>query len=404
MIVVTGATGYIGSRIISQLMKASTILVVSRDAIAAARLFPDAIVTDYDHLAEFDLQGAMFIHLAARNNDQQGSFEEFREANADKLIQVARLAKSAGAGRFVNVCSTHALSPRLTDAYGLTKREGAVALAGFWPEGATNLYIPAAYAESFRGRLAALNRLPAAARSVAITVLRQVKPVISIDVLADVLLELCKEKERTSDPWQTEHYAADPVSDRGIFAMVKRLIDLSAAAAVLVLLGWLMVAVAIYVRLDSKGPAIFAQRRIGLNGKQFTCYKFRSMRVGTAHTATHNVSVSAVTKAGAILRRTKLDELPQIFNVFRNQMSLVGPRPCLPSQTELIEKRSERGVLQLKPGITGLAQIEDIDMSDPARLAAWDDRYGTFRTLLGDLRILLRTVLGSGLGDRIVKP
>jgi len=91
-----------------------------------------------------------------------------------------------------------------------------------------------------------------------------------------------------------------------------------------------------------------------------------------------------------------------VLNVLRNEMSLVGPRPCLPIQSELIAHRRARGVLRIKPGITGLAQIADIDMSDPARLAAWDARYRAFRTLAGDATILVRTVLGGGSGDRTV--
>jgi O-antigen biosynthesis protein WbqP len=104
---------------------------------------------------------------------------------------------------------------------------------------------------------------------------------------------------------------------------------------------------------------------------------------------------------GAILRRTKFDELPQILNILRNEMSLVGPRPCLAAQETLIAERLQRGVLNLKPGITGLAQINDIDMSDPRYLAIWDARYGASRTLLLDVVILVRTILGKGSGDRI---
>ena len=127
------------------------------------------------------------------------------------------------------------------------------------------------------------------------------------------------------------------------------------------------------------------------------------MSVGTAHVSTHLATAASVTRAGRFLRRTKLDELPQIANVFLNQMSLVGPRPCLPMQDELIDRREERGVFRVKPGITGLAQINDIDMSHSARLAAWDDRYIAFRTLKSDLLILLRTVVGGGSGDRTAR-
>ncbi|MEG8016401.1 hybrid nucleoside-diphosphate sugar epimerase/sugar transferase [Sphingomonas sp. 22R3R2A-7] len=401
MIVLTGATGFVGSQLVRQLGAQAELLLVSRDPEAARRRFAEAAVCDYATLSGHDLTGAVIIHLAARNNDRVGTIEEFRAGNVDGLLEVAAIAKAGGAARFINLCSTHALDTEHTDPYGLSKREGARALTALWPDGAINLYVPAIYGNDFRGRLAVLNRLPAVLKPLAIGLLRQVKPMISINRLLAVLLELAAEPDLSDDPWKSERYAADPVKDIGISSVVKRTVDLLAVLAVVVLLGWLMIIVALYIRFDSKGPAIFAQQRVGRDGRIFTCYKFRTMTLGTAHAATHDVSAASVTVAGRFLRRTKIDELPQVVNVLMNDMSLVGPRPCLPMQTELIARRRARGILRLKPGITGLAQINEIDMSDPARLAAWDDRYGAFQTLSGYIVILIRTVLGGGSGDRV---
>ncbi len=401
MIVLTGATGFVGSQLVRQLGAQAELLLVSRDPEAARRRFSEAAVCDYVTLSGHDLTGAVIIHLAARNNDRVGTIEEFRAGNVDGLLEVAAIAKAGGAARFINLCSTHALDTEHTDPYGLSKREGARALTALWPDGVINLYVPAIYGNDFRGRLAVLNRLPAVLKPLAIGLLRQVKPMISINRLLVVLLELAAEPDLSDDPWKSERYAADPVKDIGISSVVKRTVDLLAVLAVVVLLGWLMIIVALYIRFDSKGPAIFAQQRVGREGRIFTCYKFRTMTLGTAHAATHDVSAASVTVAGRFLRRTKIDELPQVANVLMNDMSLVGPRPCLPMQTELIARRRARGILRLKPGITGLAQINEIDMSDPARLAAWDDRYGAFQTLSGYIVILIRTVLGGGSGDRV---
>jgi lipopolysaccharide/colanic/teichoic acid biosynthesis glycosyltransferase len=402
MIVLTGASGFVGSQLVDRLARTKRpLLLVSRDAAALQTQYPELRVCDYDALAHVDLTGAVFIHLATRNNDQPGTLDEFRTANVDHLLRTAMIAKEGGARRFVNISSTHALEPKPDDPYGVSKHEGAEKLAAYWPAGALNLYLPAVYGAEFRGRLAILDKLPGLAKPMALSLLRQLKPMISIDHLAQTLLRTIDEPVAAGDAWHGARYAADPVPSVGLYLMVKRAIDLIAAVAVLIFLGWAMLLAAIYIRIDSKGPAIFAQQRVGRNGRVFTCYKFRTMALGTAQAATHDVNVAVITRAGGFLRRTKLDELPQVANVLRNEMSLVGPRPCLPLQTELVAERAARGVLELKPGITGIAQINDIDMSDPAQLAAWDDRYRAFRTLLLDCVIMLRTVLGGGAGDRV---
>ena len=182
---------------------------------------------------------------------------------------------------------------------------------------------------------------------------------------------------------------------------MKRVFDILASLAGLLALGWLIGLLVILVRRDSEGPGLFAQTRVGREGRPFTCYKLRTMRQGTASVATHEMSISAVTPLGEKLRRWKLDELPQLWNVLRGDMSFVGPRPCLPVQREVIEERETRGVLALRPGITGLAQVRGIDMSRPVLLAETDAAYLTGRSFTGDLILILKTVTGSGQGDHV---
>ena len=153
------------------------------------------------------------------------------------------------------------------------------------------------------------------------------------------------------------------------------------------------------VRLETPGPGIFRQIRLGRHRRTFTMYKVRTMRLGTGDAPSHKVGVNSVTDVGRVLRNLKLDELPQLWNVLRGDMSLVGPRPCLPSQSELIRERLERGVFEVRPGITGLAQIRGIDMSAPECLAAIDAEYIRDRTFAGDLKLIFRTLGGSGRGD-----
>lgn len=174
--------------------------------------------------------------------------------------------------------------------------------------------------------------------------------------------------------------------------MLKRAFDF-AAALFGILIAWPAIAILVLlIRRGSEGPGIFAQTRVGKDGLPFRCYKLRTMRNDTPHVPTHVAAPSQVTPIGAFLRRSKLDELPQLWNVLKGDMSLVGPRPCLQSQTELIAERRKRSVLGLRPGITGLAQINDIDMSDPVRLAEKDAEYLRRQSFLLDLEILCRTI------------
>ncbi|MBC7792817.1 MAG: sugar transferase [Clostridia bacterium] len=182
--------------------------------------------------------------------------------------------------------------------------------------------------------------------------------------------------------------------------LLKRAIDVVVATGALTV-SWPVIAVlGACVKATSEGPAIFAQTRVGKNGRPFVCYKLRTMAANTPQLASHEVGRSAVTPLGNILRKTKLDELPQLWNVLRGDMTLVGPRPCLTTQSALITCREERGVFTVRPGITGLAQVQGVDMSEPEALASIDAEYVASQSLIGDLRIMLQTFSGRGSGDR----
>jgi O-antigen biosynthesis protein WbqP len=157
---------------------------------------------------------------------------------------------------------------------------------------------------------------------------------------------------------------------------------------------------AIYViSLFDKGSPIFRQERVGRDQKPFTLIKFRTMRPDTESVASHLVDVSAITNVGSFLRRTKLDELPQLWNVLKGEMSLVGPRPCLYNQTELIVERNRLGIFQVRPGITGLAQVNNIDMSTPKLLAKTEAQMLKEMTVSAYFKYILMTVSGKGTGD-----
>ncbi|MBY6198500.1 sugar transferase [Vibrio hangzhouensis] len=179
-----------------------------------------------------------------------------------------------------------------------------------------------------------------------------------------------------------------------------RLIDITLAIVGLCLLWPVMAIVYVVGKFDSDSP-IFSQTRVGIRGKAFTLYKFRTMAVSTESVATHMVDAQSVTKLGAVLRKSKLDELPQLVNVLKGEMSFVGPRPCLFNQEELIEERQKRGVDTVLPGITGLAQVNGIDMSEPGKLAVVDAKMIEQFTIGLYFRLIIATATGKGAGDRV---
>ena len=170
----------------------------------------------------------------------------------------------------------------------------------------------------------------------------------------------------------------------------------------LVLLCPIVIVLLIIGYFDTGSP-VFCQERVGKNKQPFKLYKFRSMNVDTKSVATHLANYSAVTTYGAFLRKSKLDELPQLWNVLLGDMSLVGPRPNLFNQVELIQERDNRGVYQVVPGITGLSQINKIDMSTPQLLAETDAKMTSQLTVVQYFYYIIATVLGKGSGDRMIQ-
>ena len=179
-----------------------------------------------------------------------------------------------------------------------------------------------------------------------------------------------------------------------------RILDIVLSAAGLLITTPLLALLSLVGWRDTGSP-LFRQERVGRHQRPFVLFKFRTMRPETPQVATHLVTAAAVTPFGGFLRRTKLDELPQLWNVLRGEMSLVGPRPCLFNQTELIQAREERGIFDVRPGITGLAQVNGVDMSDPMRLATLDAEMLRRLTVSAYLRYIVWTATGRGAGDQV---
>lgn len=397
-IVLTGAGGFADSLIVPRLLEAGhVVILIGHSPKTLATQFSQVQVGSYDALLELGKHADCLLHLTTAKSDADIGKDAFYKANVDQLIETAQAAARAGIKRFINVSTTHALDLQNSSHYTVSKRAGITALQdlALTEMSVETVYMPQIYGERWAGKLGKLNGLPKPLARLLFPAIAALKPTCHVDRLVNFI-----ENETPSEVEQ-DIIIADPKEANLVYRGLNRIIDLLFAISVIIFLGWLLFFVWVAVRLDSPGPGIFSQTRVGRHGKSFTCYKFRTMQNGTRQAGTHELTASSITRLGGFLRNSKIDELPQVINILRNDLSLIGPRPCLPSQTTLVDARQRLGVFKMKPGISGLAQVNHIDMSNPERLAQWDFRYGKLRCLTLDLKIAIATILGRGSGDRI---
>lgn len=172
----------------------------------------------------------------------------------------------------------------------------------------------------------------------------------------------------------------------------KRALDFLGAAIALTILSPLLLALAIGVRLSSPGPSLFRQARAGRYGQTFRIYKFRSMPADTRDAASDQLGEVQLRPFGKFLRRSNLDELPQLYNILRGDMSFIGPRPPLPSQTDLLELRKQNGALECRPGLTGLAQVNGFDGMSAEVKSRFDGQYAANISLWNDIVVVFKTL------------
>lgn len=175
---------------------------------------------------------------------------------------------------------------------------------------------------------------------------------------------------------------------------MKRIFDFIISLVSLLVLAPLFLMIGIIIKLGTRGPVFFKQRRIGKNNAEFYIYKFRTMRVDTPNVATHLLKTSEqyITPIGKVLRKTSLDELPQLFNILKGDMSLVGPRPALFNQYDLIGKRTDNGIHKLLPGLTGWAQVNGRDEISIEEKIRFDLEYKNKKSLFFDIKIIFFTM------------
>lgn len=503
-ILITGATGFVGSALLYELKHRANL-----EALGLCRTLPaDAVesLVAVGDLADADLstvlQGSdVVIHAAARAHVMQDAatdpLTEYRHANVEASLNVARQAAVAGVKRFVFISSvkvngesTSGRGPYSAgemavpeDAYGISKHEAEQALKSLCAEQDMELVIirpPLVYGPGVKANFASLVRLCGKSVPLPFGSINNRRSMVYLGNLVDFILRCATHPAAANQVFL--------VSDRhdlslaeliggirkamgrksallpvpvGLFRLAGRLTGKQAVVERLVgdlqvdsskaheLLGWqppytveqglaatvagmpsaesagsgrslpllrvldftfalcglvfgLPVLLAIYVLgLFDTGSPLFLQERVGRNKKPFTLVKFRTMKVDTASVASHLASSASITRMGGFLRKTKLDELPQLWNVLKGEMSLVGPRPNLYNQEELIAERDALGVYDVRPGITGLAQVNEIDMSTPQLLAETDARMIRELSLGSYFKFIVQTVTGKGSGDRV---
>jgi lipopolysaccharide/colanic/teichoic acid biosynthesis glycosyltransferase len=399
-VVITDATAPLGRQLVPLLIfQGVDVALVGQDLALLAAQFPTLPAVDYSQLATVAIGADMLVHLPSISSAQAVDGDMLKVVNVERPLQLAREATSLKVSSFVYITSVHTLDPRNTTPYAVSKREAAAQLAGVAGINLWTLYLPAIVGDELSGKLALVDRLPGFLRARALKALGALKPTLHIHKLAQTLTSLPKQAEDAP----RHQIVSDGQQDNCVFRFIKRVIDIGFALGIIVCLWWAMIGIWLAIRITTKGPGMFLQERVGRNAEVFTCYKFRTMNVSAPNVGTHEIAESAVTPIGKFLRRTKLDELPQVLNILRNEMSLVGPRPCLPTQYEMVAARQREGVFAVKPGITGLAQVRGVDMSVPTTLAKCDREYIELQSLLLDLKIMLQTARGAGSGDQVRK-
>ena len=181
-----------------------------------------------------------------------------------------------------------------------------------------------------------------------------------------------------------------------MYGVLKRFFDIILSLVAIIVFSWLLIIIAIAIVVEDKGNILFKQKRIGKNKKEFYIYKFRTMKVSTPKDVpTHLLDnpESYITKIGGFLRKTSLDELPQLFNILKGDMSIVGPRPALWNQFDLIDLRDKNGSNSIRPGLTGWAQVNGRDELPIDVKAGFDGEYIKKMSIVFDIKIILMTVV-----------
>ena len=397
-IIITGASGYVGSVLIPELAKTNhELLLVGRNNQNLKKRYPKLKTCDYSDIITYATNFDILINLAVINNNSNQSLKNFLKVNKNFLLKLVELSKLAKIKYFFNVGSFHQLNPNNVTYYAISKREGTKKINQITGIKIMNIYMPFVYGKKWSKKLKILNIIPHYFSKKIFNFISAFYPTVNINKLSNFLNSDFEKYE------EKKIYLYDKKNKNVIYIFFSRLFDIFFSLNVILIFGWLFILIYFLISLERNGNPIFVQKRIGKEKKVFNLLKFRTMSQDTSERATHLINETKVTKFGKFLRFFKLDELPQIFNILRNEINFVGPRPSLISQQKLIKQRDNKKILSIKPGLTGYSQINHIDMSDVNKLVKFDHYYLINQSLFFDLKIIIRTFLGIGFKDNVNK-
>ena len=393
-IVVTGVDGFVAGQLIPFLLEAghSLLLVSSNPGFLHEGLPRSESVSTADWASRASSYDA-FLHLAVQNNNSDGSHASFIEVNDRFSGELAAKARDLGIKRFIFASSVHTLDPLDNSFCAKILRAGEESVRRSFGESCEIIHLGGVYGSRFSGKMAILNSLPQFIQRPGVQALSALDPVTNVRAIANYL---------SSDPAEMSDRVTiltDNKDDSPLYRLWRRTLDLVFVMGAVFLSPLLAIVWAVVVMKDGS-PGFFLQNRVGVGGKVFRCIKIRTMSNETVSQGTHLVEDSAVTKIGRFLRRFKIDEIPQAINVAKKEMNLIGPRPSLPDQHEVIASRTARRVLGSTPGLTGWAQVNGIDMSAPGELAKLDAQYLKLRSILWDIKIMKRTLRSGSNSQR----
>ena len=393
-IIITGCTGYIGKILIPKLLKLNfNILAVGRNTEKIRFMFPELKCCNYQELIKQKDNFEFILHLAISNNLKKYNYKKFLETNVVFLKDILKISRKLKIKKFIYLRSIREIDIFDQSNYAKSKREATKILRLEKNLKIETILIPLIYSSNFYPeKISFLNRLPKSISEYLFHFISSIKPTLNVNTLVNHL----RKKYRPNSV-----YLYEDLVDNKFYKIFNILVNLGFSIITIISFFWLLIGVYLIIVIESRGGGLFKQKRIGRNGKEFTLYKFRTMIENTKNVETHKISKEQVTKIGKYLRVLKIDELPQFLNILRGEVSLIGPRPSLISQKELIACRKKKKILTISPGITGWAQVCGIDMSDIKKLVQIEEDYLILRSILFDLKILLYTLVGKGRTDRV---